>query len=412
VAFGDNELFWKLGVKGSQTVESKTMHTSSRLSNPSNPSSSRARRGFTLVELLVVIAIIGTLVGLLLPAVQAARERARQMTCANNLGQLAKANFSFCTTGKGVFPGWIQQQRLDASVLDRYDDGTPSPNQPSDIIISWAAKLLPQLDQGALWEQLISNNNNVGGGFDGGKGDGGRNSGYDAPPLLEVFVCPSDVRPTADIGYLSYVANTGTSDIEWETFSDSRFNGIFQNLITTGPLARGSTAVRFGSDIKDGSNTTLLFSENVHKDDGYGHTWLSSPYLNVDGLSTEQAFGMIWVYGDVATFNLPSDPSISPPIFYRFNRTTNSTGADYTGDYIQLNNGIPFTRPASSHPELFITAFVEGNTRSINESIEYRVYQQLMTPNGNKAVYPRLVDAENRLMRNAFNAKPLSDADY
>ena len=111
---------------------------------------------------------------------------------------------------------------------------------------------------------------------------------------------------------------------------------------------------------------------------------------------------MIWVYSQ-ADFN-------NPPfnLYARFNQTQG-----FSGDFITApDSGKPFTRPASSHPELFITAFVEGNTKSINANIEYRVYQQLMTPNGNKAVYPGQTDAQNTQMQRDFSLKPLSESDF
>jgi len=92
----------------------------------------RDARGFTLVELLVVIAIIGVLVGLLLPAVQTAREAARRGSCMNNLKQLGTAGLTFHDSRRFLPPS-------------RIEDGWAT----------WAVLILPYLDEQAgyqLWD--------------------------------------------------------------------------------------------------------------------------------------------------------------------------------------------------------------------------------------------------------------------
>ncbi len=96
-----------------------------------------AARGFTLVELLVVIAIIGTLVGLLLPAVQQARESARRSTCANNLKQLGLAMQNH-HDARQKFPSLYFYQG-SASGAGNW---------------AWGAYLLPHIEEGSLFTTL------------------------------------------------------------------------------------------------------------------------------------------------------------------------------------------------------------------------------------------------------------------
>lgn len=102
------------------------------------------RRGFTLVELLVVIAIIGVLAGLLLPAVQAAREAARSTDCKNRLRQLALAA-QMHHDALGFFPPARYEARPDAGSAEQCGAETPT----------WLARVMPYIEQsnlGARWD--------------------------------------------------------------------------------------------------------------------------------------------------------------------------------------------------------------------------------------------------------------------
>ena len=101
-----------------------------------------SHRGFTLVELLVVIAIIATLVGLLLPAIQGARESARRMACSNNLRQV----------GIGIATYEVARKVYPKGRATREPGGTRAANGTYPEAYSWAFRLLPYMEHDDIFK--------------------------------------------------------------------------------------------------------------------------------------------------------------------------------------------------------------------------------------------------------------------
>jgi prepilin-type N-terminal cleavage/methylation domain-containing protein/prepilin-type processing-associated H-X9-DG protein len=189
------------------------------------------KRAFTLVELLVVIAIIGILVALLLPAVQAVREAARRMQCANNLSQIIIATHNY-EMAHGVYPpGTIEKKGPIANLPRGYHHG-------------WAIRILPYIEQKNTYANIdfklgVYHPKNV--------------------PVrmnpIRVFHCPSDPS-------MGPVSNYAGVHHDVEAPIDVTNNGVFflNSRITY-------------EDISDGSSNTIFFGEKLIDANDLG--WMS-----------------------------------------------------------------------------------------------------------------------------------------
>ena len=199
----------------------------------------RVDSGFTIVEMVVVFSIVGVLLSLLIPAIQAARESARQVSCRSNLHQIGVAVHSYHDT-YGMCP--------PCCIWGGFDAGTEG--------FSWQSRLLPYLDQGALYSKLQIDRTFSP--FTSYFNATGRPVPY-GETLVPVFRCPSSAIPSTSIQMGSrdmdhVFAGYGTSDYKGSG-GQSNFFGMFP-VVTC-----GNTSVRF-RDVTDGLSQCLMLGES------------------------------------------------------------------------------------------------------------------------------------------------------
>ncbi len=322
------------------------------------------RVGFTLVELLVVIAIIGILVGLLLPAVQMAREAARRMQCANNLKQMVLATHNYMDTNRCVPP---------AVCLSIGSGG------------AWSAqaRILPFLEQGNL-QNLIDFRFNY-------------SDVVNAPQhaqvtamKIPVYVCPSETQATPRVGTtlthfpINYGINYGTWLVH---FAPNRMTGDGA-FVVNGRLTDGS--------FLDGLSNTLAFSEvkayQPRLSNSNMPATLGAPMPNTPAavVAMGGTFGTTghteWVDGKVAqtgfTSTMPPN-SVAPFI---------SSGVTYDVDFVSRSENLTATTPVyaaitarSYHNGVCNTALMDGSVQTIASTIDLSVWRAMSTRAGGES---------------------------
>ena len=285
--------------------------------------------GFTLIELLVVIAIIAVLAALLMPAVQQAREAARLSQCRNNLRQ----------TGLALLNYEGQVRTFPSSTTSQIDFGVWNSNPASYHLHSWASMILPQLDQGPLYNMI---NFNV--------------SALDAANYvpasyqLPAYRCPSFTGPAFSTSPLygrlstsyalrNYAGMGGTSVGAFYVQAD----GVF--------YARSSTRI---SDLKDGTSSTILIVE------------------------TREPSAAVWIDGGTAAVVSRRYLDTNPPSYAGPENSLN-----YQPYYVANGQGIDAQYgPSSQHAGGISHLYGDGSVHVISPNIDARVYDALVTRAG------------------------------
>ncbi len=329
---------------------------------------SQPKSAFTLVELLVVIAIIGILVGLLLPAVQAARGAARRMSCQNNLHQVILAVHNYESATKRLPPTWIKPAMSD--------DGWSAQARILPFVEALSLAEGVDFGDGYKHSQIVQNGKRT------------SVSGVRVP----TYLCPSEIN---DVGRfdnsgqpeyfpLSYVCNAGP----WFVY-DPNTKKVGQGSFVPGRDGRFR-------DILDGLSNTLALAEVK--------AW--NPYYRD--------------LGTLGSMAMPTDPSEICLLGGNFKMDTGHTewadgrahqtsftttfspnrkilcdegGVEYDVDFTNMREGKPSTAltyaavtSRSYHAGGVNIAMMDGSIRFVNDSIDLQLWQDLSTRAGREKV--------------------------